>query len=74
MRKGYAYAVMGILSDLLKLQAVRDSAAPNFARDILLYLEDSFLLPLDVRSVAEHFCYSRVRFCYIFSRIFVLTI
>ena len=64
---------MGILSDLLKLQPVRDSAAPNFARDILLYLEDSFLLPLDVRSVAEHFGYSRGHFSYIFSQTFGFT-
>lgn len=73
LRKGYAYAVMGILSDLLKLQPVKGSAAPNFARDILLYLEDSFLLPLDVRSVAEHFGYSRGHFSYIFSQSFGFT-
>lgn len=73
LRKGYAYAVMGILSDLLKLQPVKGSAAPNFARDILLYLEDSFLLPLDVRSVAEHFGYSRGHFSYIFSQTFGFT-
>ena len=50
LRKG-AYAVMGIfVRPFLKLQPVKGSAAPNFARDIRCIWRILFLLPLDVRS------------------------
>lgn len=70
LRKGYAYAVMGMLADILGLEPIKSLADTNLTRDILLYLQEAFLQPLTLETAAEHFGYSRGHFSHIFSNAF----
>lgn len=70
LRKGYTYAIMGQLIAVLGLQPITNTTELDFARSILLYMQDSFGEPLTVSTAAEHFGYSRGHFSHIFSRVF----
>lgn len=68
--KGYIYTILGILTQRLGLCEREQNRQNDLAKEILVYLQENFLLPLTLESVAEHFGYSKSRFSHIFNSFF----
>lgn len=70
--KGYTYTVMGHLMDILGMKPIARGGQTDFARDVLLYLDDHYQEALVVDQVAAAFGYSRSHFMHLFSDCFGL--
>jgi len=68
--KGYIYTILGILTEKLGLSEKEPNRQSDLAKEILVYLQENFLSPLSLESVAEHFGYSKSRFSHIFNSFF----
>lgn len=68
--KGYIYVILGLLIEKLGLCDVPENQKGDLAKEILIYLQNNFLTPLTLESVASHFGYSKSRFSHIFNSLF----
>ena len=58
-QQGLANEILGLLADEIPLAAHRQSGDIQFARELLIYIEEHCAEPLDLDEVAAHFHYSR---------------
>ncbi len=68
--KGYTYVFLGLLISHVGLVDITDTKMISLAQEILIYLQEHYLLPLKLEEIAEHFGYSRSRFSHIFNEFF----
>ena len=72
--RGYVQVVIGMAIDLGQLTEVESDQTGELVRDILTYLQEQFLQPLDLEALASHFGYSKSRFSHIFNECFQTSI
>ncbi len=70
IRKGYSYALLGLLIKESGLTETESSRTISLAQEILIYLQDNYLKPLKLEEIAAHFGYSKSRFSHIFNEYF----
>jgi AraC-like DNA-binding protein len=72
--KGYIYIIMGILIENVGLVSNQDDQNRNVTKDILIYLQNNYLLPISLEQLSKNFGYSMSRFSHIFNSYFGCTI
>ncbi len=68
--KGYTYVFLGLLINHVGLVDITDTKMISLAQEILIYLQDNYLLPLELDKISKHFGYSKSRFSHIFNDFF----
>ena len=74
IRKGYSYALMGLLIQESGLTEVTNNRTISLAQEILIYLQENYLKPVNLKDTALHFGYSKSRFSHIFNEYFDCTL
>lgn len=64
--KGYTYVFLGLLIDQVGLMDI-NTKITSLTQEILVYLQENYLQPLNLDDLAEHFGYSKSRFSHIFN-------
>ena len=67
--KGYIYAIIGMMINSVGLTDIDDKGT-SLSKDILMYLQNNYLLPVSLTILAHDFGYSKYRFSHIFSTYF----
>lgn len=70
IRKGYSYALLGLLIKESGLIETEHNKTISLAQEILLFLQDNYLKPINLEEAAAHFGYSKSRFSHIFNGYF----
>lgn len=70
IRKGYSYALVGLLIRESGLTEVTNTRTITLAQEILIHLQDNYLKSITLKSTAAHFGYSQSRFSHIFNEYF----
>lgn len=70
IRKGYSYALLGLLIKESGLTDSENNRTISLAQEILLFLQDNYLKPVNLEETAAHFGYSKSRFSHIFNDYF----
>lgn len=68
--KGHTYVFLGLLMEETGLRDINDTKMISLAQEILIYLQDNYLLPITLEDIAKHFGYSKSRFSHIFNGYF----
>lgn len=68
--KGYTYVILGHLINQAGLIEIKDTKMISLAQEILIYLQENYLKPLNLEEIAGHFGYSKSRFSHIFNEYF----
>lgn len=68
--RGYVNAIVGTLIDKVGLREVDMDKNKHLAKDILIYLQENFLLPLSLEEIAARFGYSKYSFSHLFNSYF----
>ncbi|MFV0343196.1 MAG: AraC family transcriptional regulator [Anaerocolumna sp.] len=68
--KGQTYVFLGLLIEDSGLKDITDSKMISLAQEILIYIQDHYLLPVTLDDISNHFGYSKSRFSHIFSEYF----
>lgn len=74
IRKGYSYALMGLLIQESGLTEVTNNRTISLAQEILIYLQENYLKPVNLKDTALYFGYSKSRFSHIFNEYFDCTL
>jgi len=72
--KGYAYVVIGLLLTKVGLQETVNEKSDFFFKDILAYIEESYMQPLSLEKIAARFGYSKYSFSHLFNSYFGCTL
>lgn len=72
--KGYAYVVMGLLLNKVGLEERKNEKSDYFFKDILVYIEENYMLPLSLEKIASRFGYSKYSFSHLFNSYFGCTL
>lgn len=65
-RKGFSYAVLGLLISRVGLREQPSKQQCGLMREVLIYLQENYQQPLHMESLARHFGYSKSRFSRLF--------
>lgn len=68
--KGYVYVFLGLFINQVGLVDIADTKMISLAQEILIYLQENYLLPLKLEEISQHFGYSKSRFSHIFNEFF----
>lgn len=68
--KGHTYVLLGLLMEETGLVDITDTKMISLEQEILIYLQENYLLPITLNQIAEHFGYSKSRFSHIFNGYF----
>lgn len=68
--KGHTYILLGLLMEETGLVDITDTKMISLAQEILIYLQENYLLPITLDDIAKHFGYSKSRFSHIFNDYF----
>lgn len=66
IRKGFSYAVLGLLIERAGLKEQPSNQQSGLMRDVLIYLQNNYQQPLRMENLARHFGYSKSRFSRLF--------
>jgi AraC-like DNA-binding protein len=65
--RGYVYVIVGLLIQKVGLTELADDQGGELIRDILTYLQNSYLCPITLEGLAHNFGYSKSRFSHVFN-------
>lgn len=74
IRKGYSYALMGLLIKESGLTEVPNNKTISLAQEILMHLQNNYLSSINLKDIALHFGYSKSRFSHIFNEYYDCTL
>lgn len=68
--KGYTYVFLGLLINHVGLIDIPNTKMISLGQDILIYLQENYLKPVNLEEIAQYFGYSKSRFSHIFNEYF----